>query len=129
MHVHHTYNLGPSHCKLYHDGVRTASLTFFPKLVIYASLFRVGQNLVGLCDLFEPVLCVGIAVLVWVELEGQLPVGFLDVVLVGFRGDTQDFVEVLACGLDGQTGQVLLRLAAFLRKQEQSGIRLTYCLI
>lgn len=103
----------------------TVSLTLFPKLVIYAFLFGVIQDLVGLSDLFEPVLCVGIAVLVRVELEGQLPVGFLDLVVIGFRGDAEDFVEVLACGLDGQAGRVLLRLAAFLWKQEQSAIRLT----
>lgn len=75
-------------------------LTFLSKLVVYASLLGVSQDLVGLCDLLELVLGVGVAVLVWVELEGQLPVGLLDLVLVGFRGDTQDFVEVFAWGLD-----------------------------
>lgn len=75
-------------------------LTFFSKLVVYASLLGVGQDLVGLCDLLELVLGVGVAVLVWVELEGQLSVGLLDLVLVGLGGDAQDFVEVLAWGLD-----------------------------
>ena len=95
------------------------SLTFFSELVVYASLLGVGEDLVGLRDLLEPVLCVGVAVLVRVELEGHLPVGLLDLVLVGLGGDTQDFVEVLARGLDGEAGCVLLRLAALLLKQEQ----------
>lgn len=90
------------------------TLTFFSKLVIYASLFGVSQDLIGFCDLFEPVLCISIAVLVRVELESHFPIGLLDLIFIGFRGDTQDFVEVLACGLDGQTGCVLLRPGAFL---------------
>lgn len=89
-------------------------LTFFSKLVVYASLLGVSQDLVSLCDLLELVLCVGVAVLVRVELEGQLPVGLLDLVLIGLGGDAQDFVEVLAGGLDGEAGRVLLRFAAFL---------------
>lgn len=96
------------------------SLTFLSELVVYASLLGVGQDLVGLCDLLEPVLCIGVAVLVWVELESQLPVGLLDLVLIGFVGDAQDFVEVLARGLDGQAGRVLLRPGALLWRQEQS---------
>lgn len=99
------------------------TLTFFSKLVIYALLFGVSQDLVGLCDLFEPVLCISVAVLVWVELEGHLPVGFLDLIFIGIRGDTEDFVEVLACGFDGQAGCFRLRLGAFLWRQEQSDIR------
>lgn len=91
-----------------------STLTFFSKLVVYASLFGVSQDLVGFCDLFELVLCIGITVLVWVELESQFSVGLLDLIFIGFRGDTQDFVEVLACGFYGQTGRVLLRLGAFL---------------
>lgn len=99
------------------------NLTFFSELVVDASLLGVGQDLVGLCDLFELVFCISIAVLVRVELESHLPVGLLDLVFVGFGGDTQDFVEVLACGFDGKAGCVLLRLGALLQKQEQSFIR------
>jgi len=49
-----------------------------------------------------------------VELESHLPVGLLELVLVGFGDDTQHLVEVLAGGLDGQAGRVRLRLGAFL---------------
>lgn len=96
------------------------TLTFFSKLVIYASLFGVSQDLVGLCDLFEPVFCIGITVLVRVELESHFSVGLLDLIFIGFRGDTQDFVEVFAGRFDGKTGRVLLRLGALLQKQKQS---------
>lgn len=89
-------------------------LTFFSKLVIYASLLWIGQDLVSLCDLFEPVLGVGIAVLVRVELESHLPVGLPDLIFIGVRGDAQDFVEIFACWFYGKAGSVLLRPGAFL---------------
>lgn len=98
--------------------------TFFPKLVIYAPPLRVCEDLVSLCDLLEPVLCIRITVLVGVELEGQLPVGLLDLILVGLRRDAQHFVEVLAGGLGGQARRVGLRLAALLQKQEEPDMRL-----
>lgn len=98
--------------------------TFFPKLVIYAPLLRVCEDLVSFCDLLEPVLCIRVTVLVGVELEGQLPVGLLDLILVGLGRDTQHFVEVFAGGLGGQAGRLGLRLAALLRKQEESDMRL-----
>lgn len=63
------------------------NLTFFSKLVIDASLLGVRQNLVSFCNLLKLVLRVWVAVLVWVELESQLPVGLLDLVLIGFVGD------------------------------------------
>lgn len=104
----------------------SSKLTFFPKLVIDASLLGVSQDLISLCDLFELFFCISITILVWVELECQLPVGLLDLIFVGFWGDTQDFVEVLARGLNGQTGCVLLRPGALLWKEEQSCIRLAH---
>lgn len=99
--------------------------TFFPKLVVDAPLLRVCEDLVSLCDLLEPVLCICVTVLVGVELEGQLPVGLLDLVLVGLGRDGQHFVEVLAAGLGGQAWRVGLGLAALLQKHEESGMRLT----
>lgn len=98
--------------------------TFFPKLVIYAPLRRVCEDLVSFCDLLESVLGIGVAVLVGVELEGQLPVGLLDLILVGLGRDAQHFVEVLAGGLGAQTRRVGLRLAALLWKQEESDMSL-----
>ena len=75
-------------------------LTFLSKLVIYAPLLGVGQDLIGFCDLFEPVLCVSVAVLVWVKLQSHLPVSLLDFIFIGVRGDAQDFVEILPRGFD-----------------------------
>lgn len=58
------------------------------------------------------------------ELEGQLPVGLLDLILVGLRRDAQHLVEVLAGGLGGQARRVGLRFAAILRRPEEADMRL-----
>lgn len=91
-------------------------LTFFSKLVVNASLLGVGQDFISFCDLFELLLRIWVTVLVWVELEGHLPVGLLDLIFIGLRQDAQDLVEVLACGFDGEAGRVLLRLGALLKE-------------
>ncbi len=62
--------------------------------VVLLPLLVVREDGVGLRDLLELLLGLGRLVPVRVELEGQPPVGGLDVVLVGVLLDSQDVVEV-----------------------------------
>src|SRR5207249_400903 len=64
-----------------------------PHRVVLLAALLVGQDVVGLGDLLETVLGVGVALVgVRVVLAGQLAVGLLDVVLGGVLRDTEDLV-------------------------------------
>ncbi len=63
------------------------------RLVVLPALGVVGQDVVGLGDLLEPLLAAG--VLVRVQVAGQLAVGLLDVGRRGVLGDAEGRVVVL----------------------------------
>ena len=63
--------------------------------VVFGPFLLVAQDLIGLGCLLEPPLGIRvIGILVRVVLDGQLPVGLLDVGLAGPSVDAEDFVEV-----------------------------------
>src|SRR5690606_25226287 len=67
-----------------------------PHLVVLLALLVVGQHGVGLADLLEARLGLGVSrVVVGVQLASELAVGLLDRGLVGVLGDAEDRVEVL----------------------------------
>ena len=63
------------------------------------AVLRVGQHVVGLGDLLEPVLGGRVLVDVGVVLPGQLPVGALDLVLARRPGHPERLVEVACRGI------------------------------
>src|SRR5699024_7928858 len=64
--------------------------------VVLLALLGVVEHRVGLADLLEPLLGLGIVgVMVGVVLAGLLAVGLLDLLGVGVLGDAEDRVEVL----------------------------------
>ena len=69
-----------------------------PEGVVPAPRLRIGQDVVGLGDVLEPVLGPRVVVDVRVVGAGQLAVGALDVLLAGVPRHAQDLVEVLAVG-------------------------------
>jgi len=70
-------------------------LTFLSELVVDEPLLGVAEHLVGLGDLLELVLGVGVLVLVGVEAQRHAAVRLLDLLLVGALGDAQGLVVVL----------------------------------
>jgi len=86
--------------------VSTAALVPVPVLaecVILLPFFRVAEDFIGLIGFLEPVLSGSIAlVLVGVVLQGQFPVGFLDLRLRGGPGDSQDLIVVLVVHCHGE---------------------------
>ena len=73
------------------------------RLVVLLALLGVAEDVVGLGDLLEALLGLGVALVgVRVELAGELPVRLLDLGVGGVLGDAEDLVvvlldEVLAC--------------------------------
>lgn len=69
---------------------------FRAAFVVDHSLLRVTQTSIGLCDLFECLFSFGVAILVRVDFEGSLLIGFLDVVLRATAlGESQNLIVVL----------------------------------
>ena len=66
-----------------------------PEGVVTAPRLRIGQDVVGLRDVLEPVLGPRVVVDVRMVGAGQLAVGALDLVLAGVPRHAQDLVEVL----------------------------------
>lgn len=62
--------------------------------VINASLLRVRQYFIGVCDSLEPVLGIRGVVDIWVELAGKLAVGLLNFLGGCVAGDAQCIVMV-----------------------------------
>lgn len=82
-------------------GVSVVSLTtrasfqsLLAELVVDLSLPGITQHVVGLADLLKLLLGPGGLVLVRVILQGQLPVGFLELVVAGTFGNTKDGVII-----------------------------------
>ena len=63
--------------------------------VVHLALLRVGEHLVGLRDLLEPLLGLRVRVDVRVQLTGQPPVSLLDLVRVRVPPDAQNGVVVV----------------------------------
>jgi hypothetical protein len=63
--------------------------------VVAATQLGIRQHVVGLGDVLEPLLGLGVLVDVGVVLARQPAVGPLDVGRVGIAGDSEDLVEVL----------------------------------
>lgn len=63
--------------------------------VVHVPFLLVRQHLVGLGDLFEPVFSPWGFIFVGMILQGQLPVGLLDVIVCRPTGNSQDLVIVL----------------------------------
>ena len=63
-----------------------------PAHVVHLALFRVGEHLVGLRDLLEPLLGLRIGVDVGMKLPGQAPVRPLDLVRSRIAADSEDGV-------------------------------------
>ena len=63
--------------------------------VVHLPLAGVGENLVGLGDLLEPLLGLRVRVDVGMQLPGQPTVGLLDLVGVGVSPDAEDAVVVV----------------------------------
>lgn len=76
--------------------VYPAFLTFLPILIVHHSLLGVAEDVVGLCDLLELVLGVGVLVLVRVIFQGHLAIGLLDLILVGPIWDAQNLVIIFS---------------------------------
>lgn len=70
-------------------------------VVILFALFRVGKDRVGLCDLFELLLGIGLFAPVGMVLERQFSKGVLDALLVRVFSDPEDLVIVaFVCRFD-----------------------------
>src|SRR5215469_6485942 len=63
--------------------------------VVHLALLRVGEHLVGLRDLLEPLLGLRVRVDVRVQLPGEPPVGLLDLVRARVAADPEDAVVVV----------------------------------
>src|SRR5262249_24826700 len=63
--------------------------------VVHLPLLGVGEHLVGLCDLLEPLLRLRVRVDVRVQLPGEPPVGLLDLVGTRVAADSEDSVVVV----------------------------------
>lgn len=92
---HKAFNLGT--LKVFLQAKRPP-LTFLPELVIDKPLLGVAEHLVGLSNLFELFLGIGLGVLVRVEAQCHASIGLLDVFLTGALGDAQDLVVVFPHG-------------------------------
>jgi len=69
---------------------------FRSALVVDRSLLRVTQTGIGLCNLFECLFSFGVAILIRVDFEGSLLIGFLDFILRATAlGESQNLIVVL----------------------------------
>jgi hypothetical protein len=81
-----------------------AARALLAELVVLLALLLVAQSAVGLGDLLEVVLGLGVVrVLVGVPLDGQLPVRLLDRVHVRVLRDAQHLVEII--GIQAAPGE------------------------
>ena len=70
------------------------------------SLVGITEDFISLCDLFEPLLGPGLLILVRVILQGELPVGLLDLVLTGVSLNAERVVVILTHLLSALTTQL-----------------------
>ena len=75
--------------------------------IILRALFRIRQDLVGLVEFLEVFLGLFVAgITVRMELNRQTPVGFLEFVIPGAPGNSQDFI-IVAFLLSGHRAAIL----------------------